>query len=471
MSTPGRIVEWTASDGRKGRLTGTGKPRLTAASLAKVPSEQRPAKELVGAKSTPKKAASAKPATDGDNLWGNNGWGDANAKSGSKKSSSKKASSNKGDEWVVQESGNDTSDPFAATWGTTPDATGGDDNKEKKDEPAAPWEATTVPDNNTVPEDNDKKDGESNGWTKEQDEKLMQMKDDSKNTWAKISEEFGKAEHECKHRFKEIKPGDWQPSGAKQGGGGKKGKKEKNADHNNGNNKKDDKKKEEKKEEETGDDGGIFGATFGEDTGNGKDESGDKNNSADKAPDAWGDTTTWDFAGGDTAGTGTNAWETQVGWGTGATTGGGDGANDAAASWDNIGGNNWNTGRKNNQKTKTGGGAGDAKASAQKAPSNKVPPRAPPQPNANNGNSNNNNNTRPVVARPLELEVKPDDTFSADDLRLVARILQQDCSMVWNRVSWRFRDKTGRTLHPDEFEKKITGRLEGKGSHNGERRR
>ena len=42
--------------------------------------------------------------------------------------------------------------------------------------------------------------------------------------------------------------------------------------------------------------------------------------------------------------------------------------------------------------------------------------------------------------------------------------------MVWNRVSWRFRDKTGRTLHPDEFEKKITGRLEGENYGKSKRR-
>jgi hypothetical protein len=47
-------------------------------------------------------------------------------------------------------------------------------------------------------------------------------------------------------------------------------------------------------------------------------------------------------------------------------------------------------------------------------------------------------------------------------LRLVARILQEDYRMVWNRVSWRFRDKTGRTVGAKVFEKKITGRVEGK---------
>jgi hypothetical protein len=32
-------------------------------------------------------------------------------------------------------------------------------------------------------------------------------------------------------------------------------------------------------------------------------------------------------------------------------------------------------------------------------------------------------------------------------------------------VSWRFKDKTGRNLHPDVFEKKITGRLDKDGRH------
>lgn len=59
-----------------------------------------------------------------------------------------------------------------------------------------------------------------------------------------------------------------------------------------------------------------------------------------------------------------------------------------------------------------------------------------------------------------EYKVAPDDTFSQDELKLVARILQQDSFMVWERVSWRFKDKTGRHLDPDVFEKKITGRVE-----------
>jgi hypothetical protein len=68
-------------------------------------------------------------------------------------------------------------------------------------------------------------------------------------------------------------------------------------------------------------------------------------------------------------------------------------------------------------------------------------------------------------SHPAEYKVAPDGTFSQDELKLIARILQQDCSMVWERVSWRFKDKTGRNLHPDVFEKKITGRLDKDGRH------
>lgn len=68
-------------------------------------------------------------------------------------------------------------------------------------------------------------------------------------------------------------------------------------------------------------------------------------------------------------------------------------------------------------------------------------------------------------SHPGEYKVAPDSTFSQDELKLIARILQQDCSMVWDRVSWRFKDKTGRNLHPDVFEKKITGTLETERRH------
>ncbi|KAK7179853.1 hypothetical protein PSPO01_14115 [Paraphaeosphaeria sporulosa] len=68
-------------------------------------------------------------------------------------------------------------------------------------------------------------------------------------------------------------------------------------------------------------------------------------------------------------------------------------------------------------------------------------------------------------SHPTEYKVAPDSTFSQDELKLIARILQQDCSMVWERVSWRFKDKTGRNLEPNIFEKKITGRLKKERRH------
>ncbi|KAL5406731.1 hypothetical protein PMIN03_007612 [Paraphaeosphaeria minitans] len=69
------------------------------------------------------------------------------------------------------------------------------------------------------------------------------------------------------------------------------------------------------------------------------------------------------------------------------------------------------------------------------------------------------------ISHPTEYKVAPDNTFSQDELKLIARILQQDCSMVWERVSWRFKDKTGRNLDSDVFEKKITGSLEKERRH------
>jgi hypothetical protein len=91
-----------------------------------------------------------------------------------------------------------------------------------------------------------------------------------------------------------------------------------------------------------------------------------------------------------------------------------------------------------------------------KAPSNKSTPAAQPA-------AAQTTTAPPVPApEPLMYEITPDAIFSADDLRTIARILQQDAKMVWDRVSWRFRDKTGRHVEPDVFEDKITGRVGGR---------
>ncbi|CAN9200088.1 unnamed protein product [Alternaria alternata] len=470
IPTPGRIMEWTASDGRKGKFTGAGKPRLTAASLAKVPSDKRSTKEALSVKNASRKATSTKPAVDGGDWWGaNTNWAGASVKDGNKDSGSKK-----GNAEFLDSTGNDSNDPLANAWGNVGNAAGGDDKTdEKKDGITSAWDtptnAPTGPeacDNPARGSEEDKKDQNTNAWTKEQDEKLIHMKtEDGKVTWNKISQEVGKTEEDCKKRFKAIKPNDWKANAANQGGEGKK-EKEKRQNHNQnqskGGNKKDAKdngnKEEEKKNETSGvvdawdmleGNGDVFPGLSGGDTDNSKDDSGNKD-------------TSWDGLVGGITVTDTSAWD------FGNATGGVDGANDTAVKWDFDCGGNWNTASNNDQdKKKDGASIADpwnSTAPTQNSPSKQTPS----QPGSQHKDSNNN--AQPITTRPLELEVKPDDTFSADDLRLVARILQQDCSMVWNRVSWRFRDKTGRTLHPDEFEKKITGRLEGKDCEKSKRR-
>lgn len=482
IPTPGRIMEWTASDGRKGKLTGAGKPRLTAASLAKVPSDKRSTKEALSVKNTSKKATSTKPAVDGGDWWGaNTNWAGASVKDGNKDSGSKK-----GNAGFLDSTGNDSNDLLANTWGNAGDAAGGDDKTgEKKDETTPAWDtptnAPTGPeacDNPAQGSEGDKKDENKNAWTKEQDERLIQMKTETSKTWAEMGNELdGKAKDECIERFNQIKPKGWRPNAANQGrdgkgGAGKKGK-EKKQNHNQvqskGGNKKDEKthgNQEGEKKDETswvaeawgmpGGNGDVFPDLFSGDTGDNKDDSGNKD-------------TSWDDLKGGTTGVGTSECDTKGGWGSGNITGGQDGADAAAVKWDSNSGGNWNT-NSNSDRDKKKDDASMADPWTSTAPTQNFPLKQTPSQTGSQHKASSNNNAQPITTRPLELEVKPDDTFSADDLRLVARILQQDCSMVWNRVSWRFRDKTGRTLHPDGFEKKITGRLEGKDCEKSKRR-
>jgi hypothetical protein len=415
---------------------------------------------VLGAKSTSKKEASVKPSVGGDDPWS----GNTNAKNEPEKSGSKND-----DTWGA--TGWDTGDGKSLdnAWDKPAGVSGGDD---KKDDPGTAWDTTpSAPAaaetcDNPAPGGEDgkndekkdvKEDVDSDGWTKEQDEKLIQMKTENIKSWAEIGEEIGgKTKQDCIDRFKKIKPDDWKPNDGNKGGGGKggegkKGKnKEKKQSHDQnqgkGGNKQEEKKDsqtEDKKEKSNPSDSwGAWGVGgFMEDT------TDDKKDDTDKAND------TKNSGSNDVADT----WGKKVE--EGATTG----VDAATTSWDTINQPNANNGSGISQ-------GFDNLAWGTTIEPNKPPSISRSQHKASN-NNNNNSNTQPITARPLEFEVKPDDTFSADDLRLVARILQQDCAMVWNRVSWRFRDKTGRTLHPDEFEKKITGRLEGKDGGKGERRR
>ncbi|KAJ4340761.1 hypothetical protein N0V95_007403 [Ascochyta clinopodiicola] len=425
VTTPGGVIEWAASDGRRGRLTGPGKPRLTSNNLAQVP----PGKTAVNA-------------------------------------------------------------------GSRKDATGGDDAK-----------------NNTHNDD---------GWTAEQDKKLLGMKAENKS-WDEIVKEVGKDFQQCKIRFEVIKPINWRPAENKGGGvsGKQKQKKQKGEKDQKDGEKKEGEKKDEASatngwdafagdtgpmedgaadsgsKENGGSDpwneGGDGGwdpvaddskSNNGGDPFNGGDSGGvvDWNRSGDNKEDKNGKSNDGGKGMGGQPGNnkghkdskaGGNSWETgngesgghnpmDDGWGNGASV-----VADPGASWNDLKKDNGpgsNSGSRNK-----GGGFNDSNKNDVwgAAPAVKSPPNKTSAPRSNKSASH----TRPKqhspreperlsTTAPAEYELKPDSTFSADDLRLVARILQQDYQMVWNRVSWRFRDKTGRDLHPEVFEEKITGRVE-----------
>ncbi|KAE8828908.1 hypothetical protein PTNB85_08096 [Pyrenophora teres f. teres] len=507
VTTPGGIIEWAASDGRKGRLTGTGKPRLTASALAKVPSEKRSTHEALAAKSASKHDAPDKPANDAENAWSPSAWDNTAVKNEAKHSGSKKAASKKEDalgtnNWGVVDSKNDASDNpdqwvFGACGNTWDTPVAADDKDNKKDNTTGGSPVTDAPVETALPEVaaapvvEEKKADDSQSWTKEQDEKLMQLKtQNAVMKWTKIAEEVGKPDNECKKRFGEIKPIDWKPDNAKKGGavgggdggGGKKKKK--------GNNGKDNRAAENEivaPAATGGDEDGLFGGLafgFGDDTTKGdsnkKEASGDNQVSFYASGGAGGcgkagDAITWadiggngDSWGGPAGATGGADTSGEIAWDNGDTWGGNDqagiqhGADNAITSntWDNPG----------------GGGVADQwpaptkPASASR--SNKAPSKAPSQSHSKGKDEVTPvEPAEPVSVRPATIELRPDDIFSADDLHLIARILQQDCVMVWNRVSWRFKDKTGRTLHSDVFEKKITGQVESKGSERGGRKK
>lgn len=295
-------------------------------------------------------------------------------------------------------------------------------------------------------------------------------------------------------------PGGWGDTGGGTGGSNDQWEnKHGGGDAKGGAGKKDKKDKKDKKEKKNG---------------STKNDAWDQTNS-----DSGGNKPGWDSGGGDTGWpgaaasnkSGSNKQGGSVAWGSAASTksggtkksAGGDGglAVDGANDWSgsqqkpasNKGGGNdnprgpatgdggqdnnvqaWNTNAGDNNPTTNNDGAfgGDtwgavpAAKSASKAPSHHHSHKS-----AHHHYTHGHHSTKDRAAAPLELEIKPDRTFSADDLRLVARILQQDYHMVWQRVSWRFKDKTGRTVLPEVFEKKITGRVEGQEREKGERKK
>lgn len=421
-------MEWTASDGRKGRLTGAGKRRLTAANLAQVPSEKRLVADALNTK-------------------------------GERKSITTKPFSNLGDLFVVGDGAVDH-----------------ENNKSSNDT-----------------------------WTDEQDKKLMGMKTAGINmSWAEIAEKVGKSKAQCGVRFNQIKSKDSKSKAANENRGGDGGSTKSKTKSNKQNQNKNSKSESKKDEPSGGDptnpwdngvDGGwgcatgdagagtgegdawdIFGDTIeatGDDNngGNNSGTTGDANGGSDMKNNVWKNTTNghngtnatgWDQAMA-TDNSGGNAWD---------DTPGGAGAASNRDGQNAVGGG-WNT--DNNQTNNNIGNTVNtwetpAPANPTYKPKSKTPTmKATSQHNylLNAQPISNSNPARADMVAPLSIEVTPDKTFSADDLRLIARILQRDCSSVWDRVSWAFGDKTGRRLNADEFERKITGRVEGKGSKKG----
>lgn len=327
----------------------------------------------------------------------------------------------------------------------------------------------------------------SSDWSKEQDERLMELKGENKS-WADIATAVDKKEHECKERFKQIKPKDWKPINAKGGGGGKQTKdKQKN--------KREEKQQDGDKRDEDDKNGAADGsfdanAWLGGGDNTGKNDS--RGNSNDKAGVRGNDTSWNDDGNRDANWGGDGAWGVTDGksekkddiedqWGGGgwdnADNEDGDkkadvGSNNNEKGWGGDPGDNAAMGARSNDDWGAIANVASKNSSSKKvssskdSSSNKGNKRSSDQAASQTGYKHRSSQSieNAPTSSPKQYELKPDSTFSADDLRLIAKILQQDCSMVWNRVSWRFKDKTGRNLHPDVFEKKITGMVEDGGS-------
>ena len=304
------------------------------------------------------------------------------------------------------------------------------------------------------------------GWTKEQDEKLLALRAEKVDgPWADTANELGKEKSKCKERFNQIKPKEGELNNAKNGGTGRqKGQKgqqdkrnkkdnEKKDDEEKDDEKKDDgKKDDEKKDDKKKDEAAVGGLDSSANNGWGA-SSGDGNNGGGTGDGGWaGAADNKDENNKSDAGFKNN----DNGWGTGNEDWNQD------ASWDNNNNSNNNVSNDNTSK-KSSSKNSSSSNKYPKEPSNK----APSQPGSKQYSTRGSEKASALP--PTEYELKPDSTFSANDLRLIAKILQQDCQMVWDRVSWRFQDKTGRKLHPDVFEKKVTGKVEKRGSERGGR--
>jgi hypothetical protein len=489
MTTPGAVLEWAASDGRKGKLSTQGPPKLTSRNLAKVPSEKPIGRKTAStqanrASKEQSRKKDKKEKKEGGQDWGaaEGGWGETKSASatGSKRNKKDEATGwgeTGGNAWQNDaaarsteskgskkggSNGSKKDDSAAgASWGDNAGGTAGDTGatgesnanandaqvNEKKDEGNA-WEdnswggtpndtggdtaggldadATNAFNTDSKTIDNakegDKAAEGSSDWSTDQDTELMKLKSENVSmSWETIAEKLGKGTKEtCKTRFNEIKPKDWKPQGKGNGGGGKKDKGKSNK-----NNHTQEKEVEKEKEHDVSSDsflgGGLFG-NFDMDGENGV--GGGPVQSPVKA------------SGFDTS---TTPWAANA---------------------------NTSRGPQTQQQAPAANDLSSAIAAAMKFPANQAlneqlahssPGIKPPTPYATSKNHSHHSSGN-VRSHDTFHDIYPDTNFSQQEILVLAKILKDDHQLLWNRVASRFRDKTGRDLHPGTFEEKVTGR-------------
>jgi hypothetical protein len=396
-----------ASDGRKGALTGHGRRRahtklaveaaktamVHAGTQAEIPSRSHSkAKSTSPSKVKPTEAAADNTWGTGDNTWGttdntwgttDNTWGTTDNTWGAGDNTWNSAAA---DDNTNQQSGWNNTDvtssvvspsifgEFTANWDT--------DNDDPKDTKNAN-ETSNMPN--------------PHGFTKEQDEKLMELKTKKQGmAWVKVAEDVGMKDHQCKERFKQLQAA----MKAADGGGGDGGAKDKGKQQDKGSNKKDADKK-----------------------------SGVPANKNDKPVGSY------------------NFGASDGGFGNASVKD----SDKGSAQFSQMEYNQMRKYLYDQQKRQTQKPAtvpdpnpltfkqatrGSATQSTKFAPSVV---------------------TSSIAAK--RYVVVPDKTFSEADLKVLGKILKRSNGETWNRVSDQFYDKTDRRIDPDVFEYKFTGHV------------
>ncbi|KAH7116098.1 hypothetical protein B0J11DRAFT_571834 [Dendryphion nanum] len=458
---PGALIEWTASDGRKGKFSGEGRAFLTrgelnAKNLGKIPSEKFNRK-------TPSTIARAVRAPS------------------PKKSEGGFA--------------------MAGLFEDTANPTGQEDHRQMRAS------------------------NETNGWTQVEDEELMRRKTDGETwaqitdamnkDLKDLKTRFGQIKP--KDWRPGQKPGKQKNQGGKQnhnqgnGNRGGRGKKKQNEQENAEN-------RNDEAAAGTGNDwnnnnenNGDWINTSGDNAGGseawntGEDNTGGGNWNTGGDNAGGGDWNTGgDNAGGDNTGVGDwKKGEDNAGGGDWNTGGDNTGGEDA---WDTGGGDNWNTGGDNfggNGDGNTGGANdgmnwnndnGDSNEDKKSNNSHKSHKNGEKSNRSNRSHKSDNSprkdrqrsdrdsrrskhrsrrsyssssgtNSDDSSSTVTEYQdLYPDETFSMQDLILISKILKEDTKMLYIRVASRFRDKTGRALPSKVFRDKLIVNSSEKGS-------